>query len=167
MIKAGESGVLPVLGGLILISILFQSLNSNFLTAGNLVNLLVQGAVFMLLAMGEVFVLLLGEIDLSVGFVAAIGGVDHGRARRAELRLAVVGRDRSPRCSSAPAIGLLQGTIITRLGLPSFVVTLAGLLGWQGVMLLILGNGGTLPINDDDHQRHRERQPHARPRAGS
>ena len=74
-VKAGESGVLPVVGGLILISILFQSLNSNFLTAQNLVNLLVQGAVFCLLAMGEVFVLLLGEIDLSIGFVAAMGGV--------------------------------------------------------------------------------------------
>ena len=69
-VKAGESGVLPVMGGLILISILFQSLNSNFLTAGNLVNLLVQAAVFSLLAMAEVFVLLLGEIDLSVGYVA-------------------------------------------------------------------------------------------------
>ena len=74
-VKAGESGVLPVVGGLLLISILFQSLNSNFLTSGNLVNLLIQGAVFMLLAMGEVYVLLLGEIDLSIGFVAGIGGV--------------------------------------------------------------------------------------------
>ena len=74
-IKAGESGVLPVVAGLILISILFESLDSNFLTAGNLVNLLVQAAVFSLLAMGEVFVLLLGEIDLSVGFVAGLGGV--------------------------------------------------------------------------------------------
>ena len=74
-VKAGESGVLPVIAGMILISILFQSLDSNFLTAGNLVNLLVQAAVFSLLAMGQVFVLLLGEIDLSVGFVAGLGGV--------------------------------------------------------------------------------------------
>src|SRR6266702_8885799 len=74
-IRSGQSGVLPVVGGLLLISILFQTLNSHFLTAGNLVNLLVQGAVYMLLAMGEVFALLLGEIDLSIGFVAGIGGV--------------------------------------------------------------------------------------------
>src|SRR5438105_15482219 len=73
-IRAGESGVLPVIGGLLLISILFQKLNSHFLTAGNLVNLLVQGSVYMTLAMGEVFALLLGEIDLSIGFVSAIGG---------------------------------------------------------------------------------------------
>src|SRR4029079_19068631 len=74
-VKAGESGILPVVAGLILISILFQSLDSKFLTAGNLVILLVQAAVFSLLAMGEVFVLVLGEIDLSVGYVAAIGAV--------------------------------------------------------------------------------------------
>src|SRR6516162_5860464 len=74
-VRAGESGVLPVIGGLIVISILFQSLNSHFLTAGNLVNLLIQGAVYMLLAMGEVFALLLGEIDLSIGFVSGVGGV--------------------------------------------------------------------------------------------
>src|SRR3954452_21352585 len=74
-IRSGDSGVLPVVGGLLLISILFQSLNSNFLSAGNLVNLLIQGAVYMLLAMGEVWVLLLGEIDLSAGYVAGLGGV--------------------------------------------------------------------------------------------
>src|SRR3954467_5830204 len=74
-VRSGDAGSLPVVGGLLLISILFQSLNSNFLTAGNLVNLLIQGAVYMLLAMAEVWVLLLGEIDLSAGFVAGLGGV--------------------------------------------------------------------------------------------
>ena len=79
--RAGQSGVLPVVLGLFLISIIFQSLNSNFLTAGNIVNLLVQGAVYMLLAMAEVFVLLLGEIDLSAG-LRRRGRRDHrGRAR--------------------------------------------------------------------------------------
>jgi D-xylose transport system permease protein len=74
-IRSGDSGVLPVVGGLLLISILFQWLNPNFLTAGNIVNLLIQGSAYMLLAMGEVFALLLGEIDLSIGFVSGIGGV--------------------------------------------------------------------------------------------
>jgi D-xylose transport system permease protein len=147
-ILSGDSGVLPVVAGLLLISILFQYLNSNFLTSGNLVNLLIQGAVYMLLAMGEVFPLLLGEIDLSIGFVSGIGGIvtaelvkqQYGWPWWAAIIMALL---------VCAAIGLLQGTIITRLGLPSFVVTLAGLLGWQGVMLLMLGQGGSLPINDN------------------
>jgi D-xylose transport system permease protein len=146
-IRAGESGVLPVIGGLLLISILFQSLNSNFLTAGNLVNLLVQAAVFSLLAMAEVFVLLLGEIDLSVGFVAGIAGAFMatriGPAHDWSWPLAV-----AVALLICAGIGLLQGTIITRLGLPSFVVTLAGYLFWQGWLLKILGSGGSQPINN-------------------
>jgi D-xylose transport system permease protein len=145
-LRAGESGVLPVVGGLILISILFQSLNSHFLTAGNLVNLLLQGAPVMLLAMAEIFVLLLGEIDLSIGFVGAIGGTvmaelvkeSTGWPWWAAVIMALI---------ACAGLGLLQGTIITRLGLPSFVVTLAGLLGFQGVLLQILGKGGAVPIN--------------------
>ena len=133
-IRSGESGVLPVVGGLLLISILFQSLNSNFLSAGNLVNLLIQGSAYMLLAMGEVFALLLGEIDLSIGFVSGIGGIvtaelvkqSYGWPWWAAILAALL---------VCAAIGALHGTIITRLGVPSFVVTLAGLLGWQGVML--------------------------------
>jgi D-xylose transport system permease protein len=147
-LRAGDSGVLPVVAGLFLISALFQSLNSNFLTAGNLVNLLIQGSVYMLLAMGQVFPLVLGEIDLSIGFVSGIGGIIVAELVResvgwpwwAAVLLALL---------ACATIGLIQGTIITRLGLPSFVVTLAGLLGWQGVMLLILGDGGTVPINND------------------
>ncbi|HVX57355.1 MAG TPA: ATP-binding cassette domain-containing protein, partial [Candidatus Saccharimonadales bacterium] len=73
-VLAGQSGVLPVVVGLFLIALAFQTQNSKFLSSGNLVNLLVQGSVFMLIGMGEVFVLLLGEIDLSLGFVAGIGG---------------------------------------------------------------------------------------------
>jgi D-xylose transport system permease protein len=146
-VKGGESGVLPVVGGLLLISILFQTLNSHFLTAGNLVNLLIQGSVYMLLAMGEIFALLLGEIDLSIGFVSGIGGIiaaelvkqSYGWPWWAAIIVALL---------ACAGIGVVQGTIITRIGLPSFVVTLAGLLGWQGVMLLMLGKGGALPIND-------------------
>ena len=146
--KAGDSGVLPVIAGLILISVLFHSLNSNFLTAPNLVNLLVQGAPYMLLAMGMIFALLLGEIDLSIGFVSGIGGTLMAVLVKTSVgwpwwAAILVG------LLVCAAIGAFQGTIITRLGLPSFVVTLAGLLGWQGVLLLILGTGGSLSINDD------------------
>src|SRR5256885_2999399 len=74
-IRAGDSGILPVIVGLVVIAVIFQSQNANFLTAGNLVNLLVQGAAITLLGLGEVFALLLGEIDLSIGFVAGVAGV--------------------------------------------------------------------------------------------
>ena len=146
-LRAGESGVLPVIAGLILISLLFQSLNRHFLTAENLVNLLVQGSAYMLLAMAEVFALLLGEIDLSIGFVGGVGGVIMAELVKqqynwpwwAAIAVAIL---------ACAVIGFVQGTIITRIGLPSFVVTLAGLLGFQGAMLLILGKGGALPINN-------------------
>ncbi len=146
-LMAGQSGVLPVVLGTVLIALIFQTQNAKFLSPGNLVNLLVQGSVFMLIGMGEVFVLLLGEIDLSLGFVAGIGGtvvtilVQQGlgwpwwAAILAGLLATAV-------------IGALQGTLITRMRLPSFVVTLAGLLGFQGVMIQLLGTGGTIPIPD-------------------
>lgn len=143
----GAGGVMPVVIGVIVIAVIFQSLNGHFLSTGNLVNLLVQASVFMLIGMGEVFVLLLGEIDLSLGYVAGIGGVvvtelvqvRTGWPWYAAIAAALV---------VTAAIGFLQGTLITRLRLPSFVVTLAGLLGWQGVMIILLGTGGTIPIPD-------------------
>ncbi len=147
-LRAGETGVLPVVIGLFGIAVIFQIQNDKFLSAQNLVNLLVQGAVFMLLAMGEVFALLLGEIDLSIGFVAGIGGIIAAELVKPETGWPWWAAIAAALAVTA-AIGALQGTIITRLRLPSFVVTLAGLLAWEGVMLLILGNGGTLPINDD------------------
>lgn len=147
-IRAGQVGILPVVGGLLLVSVLFQSLNSHFLTAGNLVNLLVQAAVFSVLAMGEIYALLLGEIDLSVGYVAGLSGVVLAELLKpsgldwpwwAAILVALL---------VCAAIGVLQGSIITRLGVPSFVVTLAGLLFWEGMMLKILGNGGSVLISD-------------------
>ena len=147
-IKGGDSGILPVLIGLVLIAIIFQSLNSNFLSPGNIVNLLSQGSVYIMLSLGEIFALLLGEIDLSIGFVAGVGGIVAAQLTSPQHNwpwgLAILAA-----LTVTALIGLLQGTIITRIGLPSFVVTLAGLLGWQGVMLMILGNGGTLPISSN------------------
>src|SRR5215471_17091204 len=127
--RGGDTGILPVVLGLFLITAIFQTLNSKFLSAGNLVNLLVQGSVFMLLAMAEVWVLLLGEIDLSAGFVGGVSGVimaellteQHGGySWWAACLVALL---------VCAAIGAFQGSLITRIGLPSFVVTLAGLLG--------------------------------------
>jgi D-xylose transport system permease protein len=146
-VRGGETGVLPVVIGLIIIAIIFQVQNSNFLSAGNLVNLMVQGATFMLLGMAEIFALLLGEIDLSIGYNAGVGGViaaelvkvQTGWPWWAAVIVAVL---------ITGGIGAIQGLIITLLGLPSFVVTLAFFLGLQGLLLNILGQGGTLPIND-------------------
>jgi D-xylose transport system permease protein len=144
----GESGAVSVIAGLVVIGVVFQSLNRHFLSPVNLTDLLVQGAVFMLLGMSEVFALLLGDIDLSIGFVSGIGGV-----LTAEL---LIGSRDWPWWAAVitallvtTAIGALQGTLIARLRLPSFVVTLAGLLACQGVMIWILGSGGTLPISDN------------------
>ncbi|MGG1947835.1 ATP-binding cassette domain-containing protein [Trinickia sp. NRRL B-1857] len=145
---AGESGVLPVVLGVVFIAVVFQIENARFLSAGNLVNLLVQGSVFMLIGMGAVFVLLLGEMDLSLGYVAGIGATvvtqlvqpDVGWPWWAAVAAAV---------AAAATLGTFEGTLITRLRLPSFVVTLAGLLGLQGVMIQLLGTGGTIPIPDE------------------
>jgi D-xylose transport system permease protein len=147
-LRAGDTGVLPVVGGLVVLAIIFQSLNANFLTPGNLVNLMVQGAVYMLFALGMVFVLLIGEIDLSIGYVGGVSGVvvaelvfgSNGYAWWVAVGAGL---------ATGALIGMLNGLIITIVGLPSFIVTLAGLLAWNGVMLIILGNGGTVPINDD------------------
>jgi D-xylose transport system permease protein len=146
-VRAGDTGVLPVIGGLIILAVIFQSLNGNFLTAGNLVNLMVQGSVYMLFSLGMIFILLLGEIDLSIGFIGGVAGVvtallvygDHGLPWFIAVGAGLL-------CGAA--IGFLNGFIITTIGLPAFIVTLAGLLAWNGVMLIILGNGGTIPIND-------------------
>jgi D-xylose transport system permease protein len=152
-VRSGESGVLPVLAGLVLIVIIFQSQSSVFLSAGNLTNLIEQGAPFVLLGMAEVFVLLLGEIDLSVGFVAGIGGVIMATLAAPPLNqgwpIAIAAG-----LAAAAAIGLLQGELITRLRLPSFVVTLAGLLGWEGVLIALVSlqnsnNGGTIRITNN------------------
>ena len=147
-ILAGQSGVLPVVLGVVLIAIIFQVQNASFLTPGNLVNLLVQGAVFMLIGMGEIFVLLLGEIDLSLGFVAGIGATVATLLVEPNLAWPWWGAIGAALIATA-ALGVVQGLLITRLRLPSFVVTLAGLLGFQGLMIELLGAGGTIPIAND------------------
>jgi D-xylose transport system permease protein len=147
-VRSGDSGLLPVVIGLIVIAAAFQISNSHFLTALNLVNLLEQGSIFMLLALGVIFVLVIGEIDLSVGYVAGLGGIIAGKmltgAHPWPTWMAII-----VPIIACGAIGFLQGSLITRIGLPSFIVTLAGFLGWNGVMLIILGNGGTIPINNN------------------
>ena len=148
-VRTGDLGSLPIVVGLILIAIIFQSQNDRFLTAGNFVNLIVQMAAITIIGMGIVFVLLLGEIDLSVGYVSGVAGVTTALlmnpdghnvfgAGPAIFVALVVGL----------AIGVGQGLIITKIGVPSFVVTLAGLLAWNGVVLLLIGDKGTVIIQN-------------------
>ncbi len=133
-IRNGESGALPVLVGLVVIVIFFQIEQSQFLSSGNLVNLFVQAAAFILFGAAEVWVLILSEIDLSVGYVAAVGAFVIAELIAAPVNfpwwLGIIGG-----LVVCAAIGGFQGTLITRLGLPSFIVTLGGLLGFEGVML--------------------------------
>ena len=146
-VRNGESGALPVVIGLVAIVVYFQVRNGLFLSAGNLVNLLIQGTPFILLGMSEVFVLLLGEIDLSVGYNAGIGAVMTAwLVFSVPWWLAILAG-----LATSAAIGFVQGVLITRLRLPSFVVTLAGLLGLQGLMIELVatsghGPGGSIPI---------------------
>jgi D-xylose transport system permease protein len=125
---------LPILVGLVVIVIFFQAERSQFLSSLNIVNLLVQAAVFVLLGAAEIFALLLSEIDLSTGFVAAVTGFVIAELIAPPVNLpwwlGILGG-----FAVASAIGLLQGSLITRLHVPSFVVTLAGLLFWEGVMI--------------------------------
>jgi D-xylose transport system permease protein len=146
-VRNGESGALPVVIGLVAIVVYFQARNSLFLSAGNLVNLLIQGTPFILLGMSEVFVLLLGEIDLSVGYNAGIGAVMTAwLVFTVPWWVAILAG-----LATSAAFGFLQGVLITRLRLPSFVVTLGGLLGLQGLMIELVassghGPGGSIPI---------------------
>ncbi len=148
-VKSGELGSLPIIVGLILIAIVFQSQNDRFLTAGNFVNLIVQSAAFTTIAMGIVFVLLLGEIDLSVGYVSGVAGVvatvlliPDGNEVPTAVALFLA-------CGVGLAIGTLHGLLFAKVGIPSFVVTLAGLIAWNGVVLLLIGSRGTVILQDD------------------
>jgi D-xylose transport system permease protein len=142
-IRSGESGALPVIVGLIVIVIVFQVKSSAFLSAGNLVNLMAQSAFIITLGMAEIFVLLLGDIDLAAGFTAACGAVVAlwmlalGDPWWAAVLVAL---------AVSAAYGALQGIIIAKLKLPSFVVTLAGQLGLSGLLLYLINATGSIGV---------------------
>ncbi|HEV7187083.1 MAG TPA: ABC transporter permease [Blastococcus sp.] len=146
-VRGGDLGALPAVAGIVVLTILFTVLRPDtFPTPLNITNLLVQGVPIILLAMGLVFVLLLGEIDLSAGVVsgvcAAVMAVLMARHDVAwywaVLAAIVVGT----------LIGLFTGVLVSVVRIPSFVVTLALFLAWQGVTLRIIGQGGTVPVRD-------------------
>ena len=146
-VRGGDLGSLPVVVGLIVIWIVFQILNPNFLSANNLVNLTLQCAAIGTISIGIVLVLLLGQIDLSVGSVsgvaAAILGVGFTQLHWPLAVTVIVA------ILAGSAIGFLYGILFTRFGVPSFVITLAGLLGFLGVQLWILGPNSSINIPYD------------------
>jgi D-xylose transport system permease protein len=148
-VKGGDLGSLPIIVGLIIIAIVFQTANSNFLTAGNFVNLVVQSAAYALVAMGIVFVLLLGEIDLSVGYVSGVAGVTVALLLNPDKSVPPTFVAVIVALLAGLAIGTFHGLLITKIGIPSFVVTLAGLLGWNGIVLLLIGSRGTVILQND------------------
>jgi D-xylose transport system permease protein len=146
-VRGGDLGVLPIVVGLLVIWTIFQLLNPFFLSSANLVNLLLESAAVGVIALGIVCVLLVGEIDLSVGSVsglsAAIVGVTFVK-QDWPIGLAILAA-----IATGAAIGLVYSQVYTRFGVPSFVITLAGLLGFLGLQLFVLGVEGTINLPFD------------------
>jgi D-xylose transport system permease protein len=147
-VRGGDVGSLPAVLGLIVLFALFSIMKPDtFFTAFNFANLLNQGTAIIVLAMGLVFVLLLGEIDLSAGFTAgtsaailAVALATWGWPMPVALLAGLL---------TGTVIGLFIGLLVARLGIPSFVVTLAMFLALQGVMLLVISEGGTIRLRSD------------------
>ena len=145
-IKAGDIGALPAFLGLISLGLVFTFSSVYFLTARNMANLITQAAPVMVIAMVLVFVLLLGEIDLSAGFASGVCGAtmvllinDHHFPWYAALLVSII---------VGMGLGWAMGTLVARLRIPSFVVTLSTFLAFQGILLLMAGNGGTILLQD-------------------
>jgi len=147
-VRGGDVGALPAVAGLIALVIVFAALRpSTFTTAFNVANLINQSAAVIVIAMGLVFVLLLGEIDLSAGFAggtaAAVMGIfmtNDGLAWPLALALCLL---------TGVVIGTCIGLLVSYLGIPSFVVTLAAFLGLQGLLLVLIGEGGTIAYRNE------------------
>jgi D-xylose transport system permease protein len=146
-VKAGDIGSLPAVLGLVVLCIAFGSMSNVFLTPGNFANLITQAAAVIVIAMGLVFVLLLGEIDLSAGYTAGVSGAvlvilitNEGQPWYVALIVSI---------AVGVLLGFFLGTLVARLGIPSFVVTLAAFLAFQGILLLLAGEGGTIRVEDE------------------
>jgi D-xylose transport system permease protein len=148
-LRTGNLGPFPIIIGEIAVVAIFGFTATNFFTAVNFTNLINETAGTAMLAFGVVFVLLLGEIDLSIGYLAGIGAVIV-----AELQLPGSGHQLNGilamllAVAACAGIGLVQGSIVAFVGVPSFVVTLGGFLIWQGVILNTLEQRGTIIIQD-------------------
>jgi len=145
-VRGGEMGALPAILGLIVLCTVFSIVRPAFLTAGNFANLLPQGAAVTVIAMGLVFVLLLGEIDLSAGYtsgvcaaILALALSDYDLPWYLAILAALV---------TGTVVGFVLGSLVAKVGIPSFVVTLAAFLAFQGVVLLLIKGGTIISIQD-------------------
>jgi len=145
-VKAGDIGSLPAVLGLVALGTIFTVMSEFFFTARNFANLLTQAAPVIVIAMGLVFVLLLGEIDLSAGYASGVCGA---------VLVLLISNHEVPWFIALPIsiavgalLGLLMGSLVSRVGIPSFVVTLSAFLAFQGILLLLAGEGGTIQISN-------------------
>ncbi|MFI6903016.1 sugar ABC transporter permease [Nonomuraea sp. NPDC050394] len=145
-VRGGDMGALPAVIGLVVLCTVFAIARPSFLTAINFANLFTQGAAVTVIAMGLVFVLLLGEIDLSAGFasgvcaaVLAVTLTDLGQPWYVAVIAAIL---------TGSVIGVILGSLVAKVGIPSFVVTLAAFLAFQGVVLIMLDEGTNISIAD-------------------
>ena len=145
-VKSGDIGSLPAVLGLVALCAIFATISEFFFTPRNFANLLTQAAPVIVIAMGLVFVLLLGEIDLSAGYASGVTGAvlvilisNHNVPWYLAILISLV---------VGLALGAILGTLVARLGIPSFVVTLAAFLAFQGILLLLAGEGGTISISN-------------------
>ncbi|HET6531781.1 MAG TPA: ABC transporter permease [Actinoplanes sp.] len=145
-VRGGDIGSLPAILGLIVLCLIFGIARDTFFSAVNFANLFSQGAAVIFIAMGLVFVLLLGEIDLSAGFASGVCGAvmavlltNHGWDWYTAIPAALI---------TGLAIGFTLGFLVAKVGIPSFVVTLAAFLAFQGILLVLLSGGTNVSIRD-------------------
>ena len=145
-VRGGDIGSLPAILGLVVLCLIFGVARDTFFSAVNFANLFSQGAAVIFIAMGLVFVLLLGEIDLSAGFASGVCGAamailltDHGWQWYTAIPVALI---------TGLIIGFVLGFLVAKVGIPSFVVTLAAFLAFQGVLLVLLSGGKNVSIRD-------------------
>lgn len=151
-VRGGDLGSLPIIVGLIVIAAVFGTLEPLFFSARNFVNLLLQMSGLTAIAIGVVFILLIAEIDLSAAYVSGVGGVTMTLLLRESAAAWPWPLAIGTALLVTLLIGLLHGLIITKTGVPSFVVTLAGLLAWSGVVLIMTtkwSTAGTIVIQNN------------------
>jgi D-xylose transport system permease protein len=145
-VRGGDLGALPAVLGLVVLSLIFGVARDTFFSALNFANLFNQSAQVVFIAMGLIFVLLLGEIDLSAGFASGVCGAvmailmtHHGLAWYLAIPAAL---------AVGVVIGFILGFLVSKIGIPSFVVTLAAFLAFQGILLVLLGGGTNISITN-------------------